>query len=65
MTKVDRYLDAALLAGYQSVTIVHGKGTGALRTGITNYLKNNAAVKSFNFAAPNAGGNGATVVHFK
>ncbi|MBP5841275.1 Smr/MutS family protein, partial [Lactiplantibacillus plantarum] len=65
MTQVDRYIDAALLAGYPSVTIVHGKGTGALREGITNYLKSNRQVKSFHFAAPNHGGNGATEVQFK
>ncbi|MFB9770149.1 endonuclease MutS2 [Lactiplantibacillus modestisalitolerans] len=65
MTQVDRYIDAALLAGYPSVTIVHGKGTGALRQGITDYLKTNRQVKSFHFAAPNHGGNGATEVQFK
>lgn len=65
MTEVDRYIDAALLAGYGSVTIVHGKGTGALRQGITSYLQANSAVKRFEFAPPNAGGNGATIVYFK
>jgi len=65
MMQVDRYIDAALLAGYPSVTIVHGKGTGALREGITNYLQTNRQVKDFHFAAPNHGGNGATEVTFK
>ena len=65
MTEVDRYIDAALLAGYGSVTIVHGKGTGALRQGITSYLQANSAVKRFEFAPPNAGGNGETIVYFK
>ncbi|GAB5055032.1 endonuclease MutS2 [Pediococcus parvulus] len=65
MTEVDRYIDSALLAGYPMVTIVHGKGTGALRKGITQYLQGNRQVKHFEYAAPNAGGNGATVVHFK
>ncbi|EJF00772.1 endonuclease MutS2 [Liquorilactobacillus mali] len=65
LVKVDRYLDAAVLAGYSTVTIVHGKGTGALRQGITDFLSQSRAVKSFKFAAPNAGGNGATVVYFK
>ncbi|MHC9536469.1 endonuclease MutS2 [Dellaglioa sp. BT-FLS60] len=65
MSQVDQYIDSVLLAGYASVTIVHGKGTGALRTGITDYLKSNRHIKSFEFAAPNAGGNGATIVHFK
>lgn len=65
LAKVDSYLDAAILSGYAQVTIVHGKGTGALRTGITEYLKNHRSVKHFEFAPSNAGGNGATIVQFK
>lgn len=65
LTETDRYIDAALLAGYDEVTIVHGKGTGALRSGITKYLKNNRRIKAFEYAPANAGGNGATIVHFK
>lgn len=64
LAEVDQYLDAAILAGYAQVTIVHGKGTGALRTGITDYLKQNRSVKSFAFAPANQGGNGATIVKF-
>lgn len=63
--EVDQYLDAAILAGYPQVTIVHGKGTGALRQGITDYLKQHRSVKSYNFAPANQGGNGATIVVFK
>ena len=65
LNEVDQYLDAAILAGYPQVTIVHGKGTGALRQGITEYLKNHRSVASFAFAPANQGGNGATVVKFK
>ena len=65
LTEVDQYLDAAILAGYPQVTIVHGKGTGALRKGITDYLKNHRSVKSYEFAPANQGGNGATIVKFK
>ncbi|MBL1228528.1 endonuclease MutS2 [Enterococcus sp. BWB1-3] len=65
LEEVDRYLDAAILAGYPQVTIVHGKGTGALRTGITDYLKNHRSVQGFEFAPGNQGGNGATIVKFK
>lgn len=64
LNEVDQYLDAAILAGYPQVTIVHGKGTGALRQGITEYLKNHRSVKSFEFAPANQGGNGATIVKF-
>lgn len=65
LNEVDQYLDAAILAGYPQVTIVHGKGTGALRQGITEYLKNHRSVASFAFAPANQGGNGATIVKFK
>lgn len=65
LTEVDQYIDAALLAGYPQVTIVHGKGTGALRSGITEYLKNHRSVNQFEFAPSNQGGNGATIVKFQ
>ncbi|MGM0213291.1 endonuclease MutS2 [Enterococcus sp. AZ109] len=65
LAEVDQYIDAALLANYAQVRIVHGKGTGALRKGITEYLKNHRNVKNFEFAAANEGGNGVTVVTFK
>ncbi|KRM18758.1 muts2 protein [Ligilactobacillus hayakitensis DSM 18933 = JCM 14209] len=65
MNKVDHYIDAAILAGYPSVTIIHGKGTGALRNGIIKYLQSHRSIKRFGFASPNNGGNGATVVEFK
>lgn len=64
LAEVDQYLDAAILAGYAQVTIVHGKGTGALRTGISEYLKKHRSVKSYEFAPGNQGGNGATIVKF-
>ncbi|MDR2832265.1 MAG: Smr/MutS family protein, partial [Streptococcaceae bacterium] len=65
LSQVDAYLDSAILAGYPQVTIVHGKGTGALRQGITEYLKNHRSVSKYEFAPANAGGNGATIVYFK
>jgi DNA mismatch repair protein MutS2 len=65
LADLDKYLDAALLANYPQVTIVHGKGTGALRTGVTEALKKHRSIKSFNYAPNNQGGNGATIVEFK
>ncbi len=65
LNEVDQYLDAAILAGYSQVTIVHGKGTGVLRQGITEYLQNHPSVQKFEFAPSNQGGNGATIVYFK
>lgn len=65
LQKVDKYLDEALLVGYPQVAIIHGKGTGALRTGVTEYLKNHRMVKSIRFGAAAEGGNGVTIVEFK
>ncbi len=65
LAELDRYLDAALLANYPQVTIVHGKGTGAIRQGVTDALKKHRSIKSFQYAPPNQGGNGATIVEFK
>lgn len=65
LVRLDQYIDSALLANYPQVTIVHGKGTGALRQGVTEALKRHPSVKSFHYAPANQGGNGATVVEFK
>ncbi|MBG1273336.1 endonuclease MutS2 [Lactobacillus paracasei subsp. paracasei] len=65
MADLDQYIDAALLAGYPSVTIIHGLGTGAIRNGVAQYLKRNRQVKTYGFAPQNAGGSGATIVNFK
>jgi DNA mismatch repair protein MutS2 len=65
MAKLDQYIDAALLAGYPQVTIIHGLGTGAIRNGVTKYLRQNKQVAKFGFAPQNAGGGGATIVQFK
>lgn len=65
LVELDRYLDAAILAGYPQVTIVHGRGTGAIREGVTKALRKHRSVDVFEFAPINQGGNGATIVRFK
>ena len=62
---VDKYLDDSILAGYPAVRIIHGKGTGALRTGIHEKLKKDRRVASFAFADAREGGSGATDVILK
>ena len=65
LTNLDRYLDASLLAGLNTVTIIHGIGTGAIRNGVQQYLKKNRHVKSYSYAPANQGGTGATIVHLQ
>lgn len=61
LAELDRYLDTAVLANLGTVEIIHGKGTGALRKGVSEFLRSDRRVKSFRFASANAGGDGATI----
>lgn len=65
LSKLDQYLDQALLANYKKVTIIHGHGTGAVRKAVQEALKRNSRVKNYQAAPANQGGNGATIVDFK
>lgn len=62
---VDRYLDDAFLSGLSEVNIIHGKGTGALRTGVQDYLRRHSRVKSFRIGNYGEGDAGVTVVTLK
>ena len=64
-TETDKYIDDAFLAGLPRVRIIHGKGTGALRTAIHDLLRDHVQVSDFQLAALNEGGEGATIVTLK
>jgi len=65
LKKLDQYMDAAMLANYPKVTIIHGVGTGVIRKGVQDALKKYPFVASYNIAPANQGGAGATEVTFK
>lgn len=65
LMRVEKYIDDALLAAYPRVSIIHGKGTGALRQGVQEYLRNHRSVKKIRFGEAGEGGTGVTVVEFK
>ena len=62
---VENYLDAAVMAKLETVTIIHGKGTGALRKAVHEILRRSKAVKSFRLGRYGEGEAGVTVVELK
>jgi DNA mismatch repair protein MutS2 len=62
---IDKYLDDARLAGLHQVTVIHGKGTGALREGVTAFLKKHVHVDSLRTGHFGEGDSGVTIVTLK
>ena len=65
LLEVDRFLDNAQLNGLNQVTIIHGKGTGALRKAVQDHLKRHSAVKSYRLGVYGEGESGVTIVELK
>ncbi len=65
ISELDKYLDDAYLAHLPGVRVVHGKGTGALRSAVHNYLRKNRVVKSYRLGEFGEGDAGVTIVQFK
>ncbi len=62
---LDKYLDDVYITGLKEIYIIHGKGTGVLRAGITNILKSHRYIKSFRLGKHGEGGSGVTVAELK
>lgn len=65
VSELDKYLDDAILSHLSTVRVVHGKGTGALRKGIHEYLRRQKHVKSYRLGEFGEGDAGVTIVEFK
>lgn len=61
----DRFIDSAIMAGYETVTLIHGKGTGALRAALWQHLKNDRRVVSYRSGRYGEGDLGVTVCELK
>ncbi len=65
LMEVDRALDAALLSGVGQLTVIHGKGTGVLRSAVQQHLKSQPNVKSYRLGTFGEGESGVTIVEMK
>ncbi|ANS73633.1 recombination and DNA strand exchange inhibitor protein [Paenibacillus yonginensis] len=65
LIEVDRFLDEAFLANLGQVYIIHGKGTGVLRSGMQEYLRRHKHIKSYRLGNYGEGGSGVTVAELK
>ncbi|MNI93694.1 Endonuclease MutS2 [compost metagenome] len=63
--ETDRFIDEAFLANLGQVYIIHGKGTGILRSGIQDYLRKHRHIKSYRLGNYGEGGNGVTVAELE
>lgn len=62
---VDNFIDAAVMSGVHQLSIIHGKGTGALRTAVQRHLKKHPSVKSYRLGVFGEGESGVTIVELK
>ncbi|WP_277678751.1 endonuclease MutS2 [Gracilibacillus dipsosauri] len=65
LQQLEKYIDDSLLAGYNKVSIIHGKGTGALRKGVRDFARKHSRIRSARDGEMNEGGLGVTVLELK
>lgn len=65
LQQLEKYVDDAMLAGYPRVSIIHGKGTGALRTGVQEFAKRHSRISDYRSGGMNEGGSGVTILEFR
>ena len=65
VSNLEKFLDRAILGGREAVEVVHGRGTGALRREVHGFLRNFPAVRDFELADEEHGGDGMTIVSLR
>lgn len=65
IAELEMFLDTSMMAGIGQVTIIHGKGTGALRSAVQQHLRKHPLIKSFRLGVYGEGENGVTVAELK
>ncbi|MCG3420112.1 endonuclease MutS2 [Oceanobacillus jordanicus] len=65
LLKLEKYIDDSLLAGYSKVSIIHGKGTGALRNGVKEFVKKHPRIAGQRPGESGEGGSGVTVIELR
>lgn len=65
LAAIDKYLDSAMLAGLGRAWLIHGKGTGALRSAVQDFVRQHPRVTAYRFGGPQEGGDGVTVVEIE
>ena len=63
--KVDKYIDEAILAGFSRVRLIHGKGTGALKKALWQFLRGDKRIASFRLGQYGEGDGGVTILDLK
>ncbi len=63
--QVDRFIDESLLAGRDTIFVIHGHGTGALKNAVRSHLGSHKAIEKFRAGEQNEGGDGVTVAFLK
>lgn len=62
---VDKWLDEIMMTSYETVTVIHGKGTGALRSALWQFFRNDKRIKSYRFGKYGEGETGVTIIEIK
>ena len=65
MLEADQFIDNAVMSGLETITLIHGKGTGALRTAIQQHLRSHPSIKSYRLGTYGEGENGVTIAELK